>query len=151
MRGSGTVKIWNRDNTAHLYQLKVCLYVPGLKYSLICEDVLYLNDFCRKSIRGDMQTPFIECMKPGPTFKAVTEKNKKLNALPYWVFYHHRRTPGNWREMRDSTRVLASRPYLPFEVRQNKIMPEPASPTSDQVDVASMERLQHLASRPVED
>ena len=49
--------------------------------------------------------------------------------------------------MRDSTRVLASRPYLPFEVRQNKIMPEPASPTSDQVDVASMERLQHLASR----
>ena len=35
VRGIGTVNIWNCDSTPHPYQLKDCLYVPDLKYSIV--------------------------------------------------------------------------------------------------------------------
>ena len=43
VRGFGTVNIWNRDGTSHPYQLKDCLYVPALKYSLFGESELFRN------------------------------------------------------------------------------------------------------------
>ena len=95
VRGFGTVNIWNPDGTAHPYQLRDCLYVPDLKYSLIGENELYRNGFWRQSFHGVTQVPYIECMTASIPLKAVTEMYEKLNALPSWVFYPHKRTPKN--------------------------------------------------------
>ena len=120
VREFGTVNMGNPEGSAHSYQLRDCLYVPDLKYSLIGEDELYRNGVWRQSTHGETQVPYIECMKAELPFKAVTEKYEKLNALPSWVFYPQRRTPQNWRQMRDGTRELTLNPRCQESVRQGR-------------------------------
>ena len=74
------------------------------------------------------------------TLKAVTEKFEKLNALPSWVFYPHKKPPKNWRQMRDSTRVFIVKPSCKGPVRSG----------CAQVNVTSTSRLKHMASRHVQ-
>ena len=138
-RKFGTVNIWNPEGSAHPNQLRNCLHVPELKYSLIGEDELYRNGFWRQSIHGVTQVPYIECMNNEIPPKAVTEKFKKLTALPSWVFYPYRRTPKNWRQMRDSTRGLNVK-------SSNKVSVRSGGAT---VNVTSASRLKHMASRNV--
>ena len=49
VRRIGTVNVWYTDGYAYPYQLKDCLYVPDLKYSVVGEDALYANGFRRSS------------------------------------------------------------------------------------------------------
>ena len=105
MRGIGTVSVWNTDGTPHPYQLKDCLYVPDLMYSVVGEAPLYANGFRRNSMFGETQIPFIERKDNQIPYRVVTQRYEKLHVIPYWVFHPYKRTEANWRVMGNNTRT----------------------------------------------
>ena len=64
--------------TAHPYQLRDCLYVPNLKYSLHGERELYRIGFGRGTLSGNGQIPYLN---PDLPFKAVTVEHDLLGPL----------------------------------------------------------------------
>ena len=143
MRGIDTVNIWNSDSTPHPYQLKDCLYVPDLKYSVVGEDTLYGNGFRRETIHHDIMIPYIECVDTTAPYRVLTNNWGKLHVFPPWVFHPTKRNMFNLREMRDNTRVPSARPYLPFVIRQNKLLLE--TTTLGTKNSAHMYRLRMMA------
>ena len=143
VRGICTVNLWYTDSTPHPYQLKDWLYVPDLKYSVVGEDALYANGFRRSTLFYDRQIPYIECVDEVVPYKALTSNWGKLHVFSSWAFHPTKRNEFNWREMRNDTRVLSARSYLPFAIRQNKLLLE--TPTLGTENSAHMYRLRVMA------
>ena len=150
MRGVGTVNVWCTDGSAHPFQLKDCLYVPDLMYSVVGEDPLYANGFRRNTTFGETRIPFIECIDNQIPFRVLTQRWGSLHVIPYWVFHPYKRTDVNWREMRNNTRTESARHYLPFVIRHNKFLPESASFGTDYIRNGNKLRLIRMTNSLVQ-
>ena len=80
----------------------------------------------------------------------MTKTWGKLHLFLAWVFHPNKRNEANWREMRDNTRVLSARPYLPFVVRQNKPLPEIPNFATEYIYNANKNRLKDMADSVVQ-
>ena len=114
-----------------------------MKYSIVGEDPLYANGFRRDTLLFDRMIPYIECRDMRMPYRVLTENWGKIQVFPYWVFHPRKRDRFNWRQMRDDTRVPTARSYLPFVVRQNKLLLE--TPTISRENSEHMYRLRVAA------
>ena len=87
VRGIGTVNMWYTDSTPHPYQLKDCLYVPNLKYSIVGEDPLYANSFSRNTLHYERMSPVVECVNKTMPYRVITQNWGKIRVFPQWVFH----------------------------------------------------------------